>query len=163
MIDFYAKSLGHLHWGKAEILEQYFHFSLCMSMSSIHGAGSSIYSGVGGGCTLTSLTNFSERQEKTALTKMSSEKVKGMDFYKDMFRRWYWMKSLEEQVKRKKIIKSRAAAVLKMTGVSSVVYGQEMPQKQERHRADVYQRRANSQHGYHNPSVIMDSCLGDSL
>ena len=118
---------------------------------------------MGGGCTLTSLTNFSERQEKTALTKMSSEKVKGMDFYKDMFRRWYWMKSLEKQIEEKKDSKFQTTAVLEMAGVSSVVCGQEMPRKPDLQyiSAETYKYRATTpyEYGFHDPYESMDSCF----
>jgi hypothetical protein len=56
-----------------------------------------VYSGVGGGCMLTSLINFSDRQENVALKRMSRQKVKGMDFYKNMIHFWSWMQSLESR------------------------------------------------------------------
>jgi hypothetical protein len=89
-----------------------------------------------------------------------------MSFYNNMFDRWYWTQDLEEQVERRKGIKPQRAATLKMTGVSSVVYGHEMPQKPDkRYRNAEYQDRANSQYGFHNPREFMDSCLDnlDSL
>ena len=128
--------------------------------SSLHGAGSAIYSGVGGGCMLTSLINFSDRQENAALKRMSRQKVKGMDFYKNMIHFWSWMQSLESR----KDVDSKAASCLEISGVSSVVCGQEMPLKSNSPymTAQTCQLRASvSQYGYHNPREFMDSCLKD--
>ena len=109
---------------------------------------------------LTSLINFSDRQENAALKRMSQEKVKGRSFYWDMLDHWYWTKSLEDYVKRGKGIKPQRAATLKMTGVSSLVYGHEMPQKLDMYkRANSYQARANSQYGYNDSGEFIDSCL----
>ena len=121
--------------------------------SFIHGAGNAVYSGVGGGCMLTSLINFSDRQDISALRSMSQEKVKRMSFYNTMFDHWYWTRNLEEHVERRKGIKPQSAATLEMTGVSSVVCGHEMPQKPDKGYNTEYQDRANSPYGYHPKRV----------
>ena len=102
---------------------------------------------------LTSLINFSDRQDISALRSMSQEKVKRMSFYNTMFDHWYWTRNLEEHVERRKGIKPQSAATLEMTGVSSVVCGHEMPQKPDKGYNTEYQDRANSLYGYHPKRV----------
>ena len=45
------------------------------------GTGSAVYGGVGGGCMLSSLNNFSARQDASALKNLGSHPVKVMEFY----------------------------------------------------------------------------------
>ena len=54
--------------------------------------GSIIYGSIGGGCMLSSLINFSTRQDCSALINMDSEPVKAMDFYQFMITTdYYWI------------------------------------------------------------------------
>ena len=113
---------------------------------------------------VTSLINFPDRQKLSALREMSREKVKGMEFYKNMFQGWYWREALVEEVGRRKSSQQKGVATLAMSGVcGGVVYGQEMRQKKDiRYGSpEVFHQRAQSHHGYHNPREFMDSCLGD--
>ena len=113
---------------------------------------------------VTSLINFPDRQKLSALREMSREKVKGMEFYKNMLQSWYWREALVEQIGRRKRSQRESAAVLALSGVcGGVVYGQEMSQKRDiRYGSpEVFHQRAQSQYGFHNPREFMDSCLGD--
>ena len=105
---------------------------------------------------LTSLFNFPARQEVSALRNMDPGEVKAMDFYNDMLHFWYWTNRLEEHVKRGFHTWSEMGGGLKMAGVSSVLYAQEMLVKQDSgyyaHAMQILRIRAQYG-GYHNPHV----------
>ena len=112
---------------------------------------------------LTSLSNFPAIQEVSALRNMDPGEVKAMHFYKTVTADlWYWTNHLEEHVKRGFHAWSEVAGGLKMAGVSSVLYAQEMLVKQDKDdeilQYDVL-LRAQCEHGYHNQRKFMDTCL----
>ena len=106
---------------------------------------------------LTSLSNFPAIQEVSALRNMDPGEVKAMHFYKTVTADlWYWTNHLEEHVKRGFHAWSEVAGGLKMAGVSSVLYAQEMLVKQDSgyyaHAMQILRIRAQYG-GYHNPHV----------
>ena len=112
---------------------------------------------------VTSLINFPDRQKLSALREMSREKVKGMEFYKNLLLGWLWREGLLEEVERRKCSQQKGVATLAMSGVcGGVVYGQEMSQKRGTHYGspEVFHQIAQSHHGYHDPREFMDSCVG---
>ena len=73
---------------------QYIMSSTCiLTLIMLLNAGSDLYGTVGGGCMLSSLINFSTRQENFALKTMDSNPVKAMRFYADMIKAdQYWLR-----------------------------------------------------------------------
>ena len=125
----------------------------------LHGAGSAVYSGVGGGCMLSSLSNFPAIQEVSALRNMDPGKVKAMDFYNDMLLRWTWIVSLEVRIRKAEGKEASGVRNVEMTGVRVAVSGQEMAHKAERIDLETHLYRAGSAHGFHNGQAYWDTCV----
>ena len=114
---------------------------------------------------LSSLINFSIRQNKVALKNMDSNPVKIMDFYKSMFLHFYWYKTLtrivEEGSHTERVVKGKKD--LELAGVVCPVHSEQLEAgaggRERAYRAASYQRRANNSHGFHNDHVSMDKCL----
>ena len=121
-----------------------------------------MYGGVGGACMLISLNNFPARQELSLLKGMSQDNVKVMEFYMNMAHNWNWIRRLELQLSRGIYVQPTACREVKMSGVRTPVYGQEMPLKKSRIEVETYRWRAESGYGFHNDSFYMDSWVNRS-
>ena len=111
---------------------------------------------------LSSVTNFTVRQDSTALKNMDSQPVKAMDFYQRMIHRFYWSESLEARIKANSPTKKHIIQDFVMAGLRYPVYGE--PQGEVRDRwnrtVETYHFRANTPHyGYHDDSMLMASCF----
>lgn len=135
----------------------------CVSHKIIYDTGSSIYSGIGGGCMLSSLINFPARQDKAALQNMDSKPVKIMDFYRSMLLHFHWHKTLisriEEGTHEERVVKNNKN--FKLAGVRCPIYSKQLQVggHERSFKAASYQHRANSQYGFHNDIVSVERCL----
>ena len=79
----YVSPLEELGFG--QVLDHHIH---------LVNVGSVLYSSVGGGCMLSSLINFSARQDNSALQNMDPQPVKAMSFYMCMLLGFYRTKDV---------------------------------------------------------------------
>ena len=114
---------------------------------------------------LTSLSNFPTIQEVSALRNMDPGEVEAMVFYKHMILRWGWTRHLEETIRIEtgRLSWIRIPSTLKMAGVSSALYGQEMSVKPDLHRdlgQFLYERdRPRVALATHYIARFIDKCL----
>lgn len=115
---------------------------------------------------LSSLINFSTRQEQLSLKNIDSKPVKTMNFYQNMLRFFHWNATLLRRIdagKSAKKIIAQSKQEVEMAGVRYPVYGQqlEVGALEGYDRLPFYLARISNEYGFHNDHVTMDTVLDE--
>lgn len=144
-----------------------FKVSFFLTCLPIIGTGSSIYSGVGGGCMLSSLVNFPARQDKSALLNMDSQPVNLVYFYATVIRQYeyYWQRKINnpKEDEGKPVFVITNNPTIKMAGASHPVNSYEVEPAQFEDFKNDYLSWVSYAHAvFEDPYLSTDTCIDES-